>query len=97
MSATSSALVTAIASATRRVPDAEVLEGRPDRQAGEDHQRREDGEVGAERAVPWLVDPCRSQRVPPEQVEEREEEDPDDVDEVPVEPDDLDRRVVARP
>ena len=29
----------------RRVPDAEVLEGGPDGQRGQEHQRREDGEV----------------------------------------------------
>src|SRR6476660_2662525 len=35
--------------------------------------------------------------VPPDQVEEREEEDPDDVDEVPVEAAHLDRRRVRGP
>src|SRR6476659_7540038 len=35
----------------------------------------------------------RSMDVPPDQVEQREEEDPDDVDEVPVEPGHLDGRV----
>ena len=87
-STTSVALNTAMASA------ATVLNGPRSKNATcqvryvQQHQHREDRVV--ESASGRCVGSC-SVHVPADQIEQREQEDPDDVDEVPVEAADLDR------